>query len=146
MDIVYNKGGVYMLSAERREFNAYYIAEAEARRALCAVLHLYSLPDKTVIELFEGTDSVMIFARIPPSYYCFEDFEDVIAACGECHTENSSLYCYDGEYILSVSLPDTVLDEFAHKIDATNGFESFLKEHGKLLIDTDAVNFVKNTF
>ena len=146
MDIVHIKGGVYLLSAERHEFDTYFITEAEAKSVLCRALHLYSLPDKTVIELFEGAGNIMIFARIPQSYYCFDDFEDVIAACSECNTENASLYCYDGEYILSVSLPDTVLDEFAQKIDAPRGFEAFLKEHGKLLIDTDAVNFVKNTY
>ena len=38
------------------------------------------------------------------------------------------------------------LDEFAAKIHSANGFSEFLNEHGKLLIDNNAVNFVKNTF
>ncbi|MBQ8831055.1 MAG: adaptor protein MecA [Oscillospiraceae bacterium] len=146
MNIVYIRSGVYVLTAQRSEFDTYYIMEEHAKNALCSALHLYSLPKNTVIELFDGADSIIIFARIPPSYYIFEDFEDVIAACENCSAENAALYYYDGEYILSVSLPDTVLDEFAQKADAPYGFDGFLNEHGRLLIPSDAVNFVKNTF
>ena len=135
-----------MLSAKRDEFDTYYITETQAKNAVCISLKLPFLPQSTVIELFEGDDSFIIFADVPPSFYVFESFEDVISACKSCTAENSSLYCYDEAYILSVSLPCPILEEFSHSADAGPYFDLFLKEHGKVLISNDAVNFVKNTF
>ncbi len=146
MNILHIESGVFLLSAERQEFDTYYITEEHAKKALCNALGLHCLPQNTSAELFEGRDSIIIFARIPKSYYGFDNFEDVIAACYSCMSENASLYYYDGEYILSVSLPSPMLAEFSYKIDAGFGFDSFLREHGSVLIETDAVNFVKNTF
>lgn len=146
MDIAYIKSGVYILSAKKHEFDTHCLTEKDTVTALCSTLHLYSLPENTLIELYEGSDNIMIFAHIPPSYYSFDNFEDVVDACSECTADSSSLYFYDGKYILSVPLPNAFLDEFAAKIHSANGLSEFLNEHGKLLIDNDAVNFVKNTF
>ena len=146
MNITHTGSGAYVFSAARQEFDTYCITKEQAKSAVLNALNLPFLPHNTVIELYEGGDELVIFAHSPTSFYAFENFEDVIAACENCTAESSALYCYDGEYILSVSLPDGILDEFAHRIDAPNSFDAYLNEYGKLLIAFDAVNFVKNTF
>lgn len=146
MDITHIGNGEYMLSVQRSEVHAYYINEDCAKSLICSAFGLYSLPRGTTIELYDGTDSVLIFTHIPSSCYGFDNFEDVISACKNCSAEDSSLYFYDDEYILSVSFPNPYLGEFARNIPAGRDFLSFLKEHSRTIIPFDAVNFVKNTF
>ena len=146
MDIVYSKDGMYIITAEKYEFDENGLTSEHITDTLCSALNIYSLPSHTVAEIHENAENLMIFARIPPSFYIFETFEDVISACTYCSAENASLYYYDDEYILSVPLPNTILDEFSDRLEYSQNLTEFLSEHGKLLIEYDAVNFVKNTF
>ena len=146
MDITRTNSGTYILSAKKGEFNVQPITKESVKFIVSHALNLPSLPYDTEIELYEGSDDIVIFTHLPLSVYAFDNFEDVISACKESRTDISALYYYDDEYILSVPMPDAVLDEFSHRIDTNRNFDAFLNEHGKLIIPFDAVNFVKNTF
>ena len=146
MNITYISGGSYLLSAERHELPACYINEELAKALVCRYLRLDTLPHGTTLEMYESFKSILIFISLTPSYYGFDNFEDVISACKCCSAEDSALYYYDGEYILFVSFPNPHFSEFSRNIPAGPKYIFFLKEHGKTIIPFNAVNFVKNTF
>ena len=85
--------------------------------------------------------------------YVFADFEDLMSAVHllpENHHLQTSLYEYEDEYYLNLSkfgtprkkkIVEAILDEFGESIVLT---ETYLKEHGKSVIDKDAVKVLKN--
>ena len=146
MDITHIRDGTFLLSVKNHELPSQHSHEEWVKALACDALDIDTLPFGTTIDFYHSDCDVLIFIAMPPSYYGFDNFEDVIAACKNCKAENSSLYYYDGEYILFVSLPDLYLSEFARNIPAGRHYLSFLKEHGKTIISGNAVNFVKNTF
>ena len=146
MDITRTNSGTYIISGKIGEFDTPPTTKESAALAVLRALNLPFLPFDTEMEIHEGRGDVVIFTHLPSSFYTFDNFEDVIAACKESRAESSALYYYDDEYILSVPFPDVILSEFSRKIDTNRNFDAFLSEHGKLIIAFDAVNFVKNTF
>ena len=147
MDIISSKNGRYTLSFLKEEHPAVCRITSEyAKALLCKALKICTLPNNTVIELFENGDNILLFADIPPAFYAFDDLETVISACMNCTSYTSSLFHYDGKYILSVPFPIPVLNEFAFQLNASRSYDLFLKEHGSTIISDNAVNFVKNTF
>ncbi len=146
MDIISSKNGIYTLSFLKKELPVCHITLKYAKNLLCKALKIFTLPKNTVIELFENDDTILIFADIPPAFYAFDNFETVISACMDCTSCTSSLFHYDGKYILSVPFPIPVLNEFALQLNTSRSYDLFLKEHGVIIIPNDAVNFVKNTF
>ena len=85
--------------------------------------------------------------------YVFADFEDVMSAVHllpENHHLESALYEYEDEYYLTLSkfgtprkkkITEAVLDEFGESIVLT---ETYLKEHGRPVIEKEAVKVLKN--
>ena len=145
MDIISSESGIYTLSFSKGELPDGRLTKKRVKDLICRALNVCRLPENSVAELYENGEKVLIFAHIPPTFYSFENFEAVITACTECRPTHSSLYFYDGAYILSVPFPIPVMEEFAQCFSAFSEYELFLKEHGTLISD-DAVNFVKNTF
>lgn len=84
--------------------------------------------------------------------YVFADFEDVMSAVHllpENPQLQSALYEFEDEYYLSLSkfgtprkkkIAEAILDEFGESIVLT---ETYLKEHGKSVIEEDAVKVLK---
>lgn len=144
MDITTNGGGNFILSASYSELKCSHITLEYTKKLISHVFN--PLPENTVIELYEGCDSALIFVRMPRIFYRFASFEDVISACKSCIADDSALYCYDEEYILSVAFPHTSFSEFSTPEPRGEHYELFLAEHGKTIISCDAVNFVKNIF
>ena len=107
---------------------------------------------KAKLELFSGRHGVMIFVRRPaplPELYVFDGFEEVIDAARSSPDEPSALYFYDGSYILAVWRLDGapgVLPEFAEKLDASQELLAHLAEHGRTLIEANAIGFIKEKF
>ena len=106
-----------------------------------------------VIELYRGAGELVIFARPDTehrTYFAFDDFEAVIAACADCKNPGpSALYRLDGRFVLELSGAEKELlhfGEFGERISRGRLYGMFLKEHGQTVISEDAVNFVKNTF
>ena len=85
--------------------------------------------------------------------YVFADFEDVMSAVHllpENHNLESALYEYEDEYYLILSkfgtprkkkIAEAILDEFGESIVLT---ETYLKEHGRVIIEKEAVKVLKN--
>ena len=85
--------------------------------------------------------------------YVFTDFEDVMSAVHllpENHYIESALYEYEDEYYLALSkfgtprkkkIAEAILDEFGESIVLT---EIYLKEHGRQVIEKEAVKVLKN--
>ena len=140
------QGSGYMLCLSYSELNQNYITKDYAQKLIASALHLSPVPDSTTIELFEGRDSALIFVKLPKFLYRFDTFEEVITACKCCSADTAALYYYDDEYILSVSSPDAAFTEFVDPEVSCDLYELFLQEHGKVIINDNAVNFVKNTF
>ena len=106
-----------------------------------------------VIELYRGAGELVIFARPDTerrTYFAFDDFETVAAACADCKNPGpSALYRLDGRFVLELSGAEKELlhfGEFGELISRGRLYGMFLKEHGQTVISEDAVNFVKNTF
>ena len=100
--------------------------------------------------------------KVPPSssktysqqdwVYVFADFEDVMSAVHllpENPQLQSALYEYEDEYYLTISkfatprkkkIAEAILDEFGESIVLT---ETYLKEHGKPVIEENAVKVLK---
>lgn len=146
MDITTNGSGKFILSAAYSELNQSYITFEYTKKLVSHVFNLYPLPANIAIDLYEGHDSVLIFVHMPRIFYRFDNFEDVISACKSCRADDSALYYYDEEYILSVAFPHTSFSEFSTPEPRGEHYELFLTEHGKTIIGSNAVNFVKNTF
>ncbi len=84
--------------------------------------------------------------------YVFADFEDVMSAVHllpENPQLQSALYEYEDEYYLTISkfstprkkkIAEAILDEFGESIVLT---ETYLKEHGKPVIEENAVKVLK---
>jgi adapter protein MecA 1/2 len=92
------------------------------------------------------------FASEKQWVYLFEEFEDVISAVrllpGILQLQ-SALFQYEGEYYLTISnignprkkkLAEAILDEFGESVMTT---DTFLKEHGEMIIEEDAVKILK---
>ncbi|KUO65636.1 MAG: competence protein [Gracilibacter sp. BRH_c7a] len=85
--------------------------------------------------------------------YVFADFEDVMSAVHllpENQQLQSALYEYEDEYYLTLSkfgtprkkkIAEAILDEYGESIVLT---ETYLKEHGKSVIEKDAVKVLRN--
>ncbi|UWG98352.1 adaptor protein MecA [Dehalobacter sp. DCM] len=84
--------------------------------------------------------------------YVFAEFEDVVSAVsflpGMIQIK-SSLYAYSGEYYLTIGnignprkkkLAEAILDEYGESVMTT---DTFLKEHGELIIEEEAVKVLK---
>jgi len=84
--------------------------------------------------------------------YVFSDFEDVVSAIGllpEIPYIVSTLYVYDDEYYLALGrfrtprkkkVAEAILDEYGESLVVT---EAFLKEHGKMIIQDNAIKTLK---
>ncbi|RJE48736.1 MULTISPECIES: adaptor protein MecA [unclassified Dehalobacter] len=92
------------------------------------------------------------FASEKQWVYLFEEFEDVISAVrllpGILQLQ-SALFQYESEYYLTISnignprkkkLAEAILDEFGESVMTT---DTFLKEHGEMIIEEDAVRILK---
>ena len=85
--------------------------------------------------------------------YVFEDLEDAISAAAllpDAPGALSTLYTYEDEYYLTLSkigsqrkkkIAEAVLDEFGESVLTTG---DFLKEHGEVVIEKDAINSLKS--
>ena len=146
MDITTKGYGGYLLCLSHEEQMRKCITYDDVQELIMSALKMRPIPAGTTVSLYEGCDSVLIFVQLPRTFYCFESFEEVISACKACIAENSALYYYDEEYILSVPFPCDILSEFSDPQYRREHYELFLKEHGRTIISSNAVNFVKNTF
>ncbi len=93
----------------------------------------------------------------PSGVYKFSDFEDMCSGTGEIFDlfyGKSFVYKYKDKYYLAL-LPsdmfgyyeaDNKLSEFAEKVPNPKGTMGFLREHGELLIPSDAVDILSNYF
>ena len=156
MEIIETDNGAYMICASWEELgeNALEKLRPEQIRGLVS----RAIGEKTghmplVIELYKGAGELMIFARSDTehrTYFAFDDFETVIAACTDCKNPvPSALYRYDGSFVMELSGDGTGLwhfGEFGERIFCGRLYGLLLKEHGQTVISDDAVNFVKNTF
>lgn len=87
--------------------------------------------------------------------YVFADFEDVLAAAQrfpQLNNMRSSLFEFEGEYYLAVSrlgagkkrqLAEAILDEYGDLVSATR---DFLIEHGKVIIQQQAIPTLQSSF
>ena len=105
-------------------------------------------------EVFPGRHELLIFIRLncsDPVYFSFSSFEDLLSSISLVDPQPSSLYFSDGKYILSLfpwdgeNLPP-VLFEFGEELHAGTGFDLHLREHGKTIIISDAIERLKTSF
>ena len=110
---------------------------------------------KVSLELFPGKEDLLLFVRMclgAPLFFSFDDLELLIAAACECSDEApSSLSFMDSRYILTVTPWEhdnaaPILYEFGELIDAPQQYEEYIKEHGQMLIKSDALTVLKKHF
>lgn len=106
------------------------------------------------LELYPGRHEVLIFVSRSsgePEFFTFPDVETLITAAGSgIGGIASTLFWYNGAYILAVwpseSRPAGALREFAAPLSNPGAFLLHLREHGKLLIDGDALDTLLAAF
>ncbi|MBR7081097.1 MAG: adaptor protein MecA [Oscillospiraceae bacterium] len=106
------------------------------------------------LEIYPGRDEVLVFMFFSlrePKYFKFDGIENVINAAKCCNDEPSKLFFSEPYYILAVYPwrgEDTpaALFEFGAQLNAPQGYENHLREHGKTLIDADAICFLSHRF
>ena len=105
-------------------------------------------------DMFCSKSEALLFLRLGGEcqYFAFSDFEDVIGASfAASDTLPSRLYYADGRYILFVrpvygeDVPWRFY-ELGTRLYGDEGYCDHLNEHGRLLIKSDAVHYIKETF
>ena len=158
MDI-YNIGAsaltVYIPSGELRSkgLSAESLTADEAtallRDAVPEMEHYFSR-----FEVYSGDEAVLVFlffSAIDPVFFCFNDIESVACAAKNCRGEPSVLYFLDEKYILAVypwrgeEVPPALF-EFGTMLNTRPEYEFCLREHGSVLIDSSAIDFLSQVF
>ena len=107
------------------------------------------------LELYEGRDTLLLFARPgagEPAYFAFRDLEDLIRAAQSCAPGVISfLFSYGDTYYLTVygDGPERIpacLCEFGEELALSRFFPLFLAEHGAALMGPYAIDKLKSVF
>ncbi len=98
-------------------------------------------------------------ARLRPllSIFKFDNFDDVCHGIGEIselYVGKSRLIKYMGEFYLELAPPDSfglfeienILSEFSEKMKQPYSLQGILNEHGKTMIDADAIDIITRNF
>lgn len=111
-------------------------------------------PVNASFEVYPGRNDLLMFVSICPGdfvFFRFEDFELLLEAVRQCPQDiPSSLLYYDDTYILSVRSPEAMLlsclSELGSRVFVRNGFLSHAGEHGRILIENNAVGRLSSSF
>ena len=111
-------------------------------------------PGSASFEVYPGRNDLLVFIRLCPDdtvFYKFDNFELTLEAARRCPTQvPSALVYYDNSYILSLENPDTTLltalSELGCRLTVRGGFLSHAAEHGRVLIDSAAVQRLQTEF
>jgi len=107
------------------------------------------------LELYEGRDSLLLFAAPnpgKPAFFAFAGLEDLIGAAKSCGPGIVSfLFAYRDTYYLSVyqqepEPPPAQLFEFGEELALSPFFPLFLAEHGAALAGPYAIDTIKEAF
>ena len=98
------------------------------------------------IDAFQNNSGILIFAILPsrPTMFAFDSFETLLKATEIPQNGNSDLYFINERYILCLyGEANLHWNEFAgsHEFNI-----SFLREHGKLLLEKNALAQLKSIF
>lgn len=110
--------------------------------------------DSSCLSLFPSRNELLIFIhRISRTtcYFQFNSFESLLSAALISSIDiPSSLYYYDGSYILYVRSWDdsdlNVLSEFGEKLNASPNYLMHLREHGRAILEGYAVSELRRIF
>lgn len=146
---------VYIQEAEllRRHLAAGTMTVRDARTLVAPLIDSDGL-GAVNLELYPGRHEVLIFvsrAAGEPEFFSFPDVETLLEAAGSgLGGIASSLFWYGGAYILAVwpsdGRPAGALREFAEPLENPGAYLLHLREHGKLLIDGDALETLRGYF
>ncbi len=94
------------------------------------------------VELYQGRDSVMIFARRKAAFfYAFDSLGDAAAACASLPRGTKSSLYLDGErYVLRLSSPAAALTEFGDELDAPDSYRTYLDENAAVIVHDTAAD------
>ncbi len=158
MDIQAIGGGgftVYIGEPElhRRHIEPQSVTARDARELVRGVLDCCET-GAVSLELYPGRHELLIFVRRSagePEFYSFPDLESLLEALAALGTDlASSLYYYDGAYILAVWPQEgarvPALCEFGAPLALSGAFLLHLREHGKVLGEGDAAETLLRAF
>lgn len=138
---------------ERRRLDPRSITALEARALVSSVIGCDPF-GAVSLELYPGQHELLIFVRRSsgePEFFSFEDFEELLGAVNSCADEpTSSLFYYDGRYILAVwgfdGQTGAAFSEFAESLAFPAGYLMHLREHGRTIAEGDAVHILRSCF
>jgi len=131
--------------------------DAWARHLALHVMEEYGIGTDGVVEIeaFTGQGGLMIFVALRPEaqyetlYYQFDNLEDILQLSRRlliCPPRKSSLTYIEKKYVLSLSAPPReavrlgyVAGEFGRRLYRPAGYGRYLAEHGKAVVQEDAV-------
>lgn len=105
------------------------------------------------LELYPGRHELLIFvlrSAGEPEFYSFPDLESLLEALSALGPRASSLFFYNGSYILAVWSGDgarvPALCEFGAPLSRPGAFLLHLREHGRVIRETDAAETLLRAF
>ena len=106
------------------------------------------------IELFPGADGTLLMARRTDLIwegYAFPDFDILVAATAACNPGwPSQLWSYKDEYYLLLRRPiceeSPDMNEFSLTDKLSGSMTAHIREHGKLMIEREAVTLLQKFF
>lgn len=106
------------------------------------------------IELFPGADGTLLMARrtdLIREGYAFPDFDALVDATAACpESWSSQLWYYGGQYCLMLRRPmdeeSPDINEFCLCGSLSVNYMAHIREHGKLIIERDAINQLQKFF
>ena len=108
-----------------------------------------------VLEIFPGREGVLLFLRFgaeKPVFFSFGSLDTLLDAVGECREDMPArLDCFDGVYILTLypragSTAADAFGEFGVRLPYPDGFSAHMREHGRTLIESDALRVLRGVF
>jgi len=106
------------------------------------------------IDFYPGKEDCLLFVNLgssQPISYIFSSFENLLSALDYCDDLPSKLFYCNENYILIIrSRSENSLSshfyEFCDETYDDENAELYLSEHGKMLIPSHAITYLKNTF
>ena len=110
---------------------------------------------RAALEIFPGREGVLLFLRFEaekPVFFSFCSLEPLLDAVRACRADMPArLDRFDGVYILTLypqadSGAAEVFGEFGARLPYPDGFAAHMREHGRMLIESDALRVLRGAF
>jgi len=151
-------GESFALFCSKNELDSIVKNTDDVDAELAVTLLRFAMPEvsdwsNARVEVYCGTDEIMLFARLcgdEPLLFSFDELESLLSGISLCHCEPSSLYLSGSQYILAVwpwnNECCTGIAEFGRMLSLPSGAYLHIQEHASQLISCNAMSRLREIF